>query len=156
MKKILSCLSLWFILFGSSFAYSPTENDFLILDKIENKVFELVEDGKIEPETFISKVETLLEENEYSERIEFLLNLLIEGMQYDYMVENGDEFEMSIDDCYDDEVYNTKLKVCLPNYSVYYEDGLYGQDYEQSDWEEGYSEDEWYDYGDEYGEHDNY
>ena len=140
MKKLLLGLFLFLTLGSQSqAAYSPRDTDFVILDRIEQKVFDLVESDKIEPEDFISKVQQLLDDKEYSERVEGLLSLLIEDLSYSYELSgDSEEFGMSEDDCYEDEIYDAESGVCIPDY---YDDGKWDDYYDDY----GYDDEEYYD-----------
>lgn len=165
MKKLfLLLIALWGLWVSQTYAYSPNDVDFAILDRIENKVFELVENDKIEPEDFVSKIQQLLDDKEYSDRVEWLLGLLIGDLSYSYWLGwDSEEFEMTEEECYDDEIYDADAGVCIPDY---YDDGRwdeYSDDYGEYDdgdyyddsgeYEDDYYDDEEYD---DYSDEDSY
>lgn len=56
----------------------------MILDRIEQKISDAVEAGRLDPEKFVDAVEGLLSKKKYSDRVETLLGQLIEDINYTY------------------------------------------------------------------------
>jgi hypothetical protein len=155
MKKLFLLLFLLGISVWNTYAYTPKDVDFAILDRIEERVFDLIDAQKIEPEDFVYKLEELLENKKYSDRIEVLLWIMIEDINYTYSIGWDSEwFMMSESDCYDDEVYDTDTWVCFPKYEDdEYSDNDYGDDYGDESWYDDY--DDAY-YGDDYESDEEY
>jgi hypothetical protein len=113
---LFSCFSLSF----SSLTYAQyqlTERDNTILDTIESKIQKSVEAWRLNPKTFISKVENLLSKGSYSDRVDTILRVLIEDVTYMYdlyddAIGQEEQFSMTPDECYDDEYFNQKTLTC--------------------------------------------
>jgi hypothetical protein len=119
MKKLIVTLLLLLFSFSPSFAsqYELTDRDNEILDIIESKIEASVEAERLDPADFITRVENLLNENNYPLRVETILLILIEDVSYMYDLYDEEEwqqeeFSMTPDECYDDEYFNEETLTC--------------------------------------------
>ncbi len=159
MKKYLLLLSILLSLWVGSVQaghYNPTNIDFQILDRIEKSVSNAINKWNIDPQTFVDKVQEVLEKKDYGDRVESLLGLLIQDLNYSYQLNGAvEELAMSPEDCYDDERFDTKASICVP-LDEDEQTGDNANSWNYYDEEEGYYDDEeWY-YDDEEGYYDDY
>lgn len=93
MKKLIVTLLLLLFSFSPSFAsqYELTDRDNEILDIIESKIEASVEAERLDPADFITRVENLLNENNYPLRVETILLILIEDVSYMYDLYDEEE-----------------------------------------------------------------
>lgn len=151
MKKILLWLLAVFMIVPTYAYYEPTEKDFDIIDRIETKIYDAIDSGKITPWQFISKIEYIQETRKLSERVDTILTIIIEDIEYSYYTSySEDGFEMSPEECFEDEYFDDENKICvlLEEYGEEFQDEDteesedYSQDYGNDDFDEASEQDE--------------
>lgn len=141
MKKIIFKILVVLFYFSTtsvSAYYDPTEKDFSLIDRIENRIYDAIDEWKITPGKIIWKIEYILENRSLSEKVSTILEILIEDIEYSYYISyEEDGFEMSADECFDDEYYDAETKLCklitTSENNESYEDSWYKDEEDLSD-----------------------
>lgn len=143
-KKFITIFVIILFFFGMSFAYSPVEKDFQIAERIENNLYEKIENNQnLLPEEVVDKLIFIQNNKNLSSRALFILDIIIEDMIHDFNLENIYSYQdMEEDDCYDDEKYDIEGKYCYAeesdyeiNTEDYYNEGWYMDQHGES-WHE--------------------
>ncbi len=101
MKKILLALIITFLTFTNIFAYDLTAKDEKIIDRIEVKVFDIIDTNpKFSAEKVVNILEKYVEKKKLSERLEEILLTIIDDIKYEYYLweyaeedlENSDDY----------------------------------------------------------------
>jgi hypothetical protein len=113
-KKFITIFVIILFFFGMSLAYSPVEKDFQIAERIENNLYEKIENNQnLLPEEVVDKLIFIQNNKNLSSRALFILDIIIEDMIHDFNLENIYSYQdMTEDDCYDDEKYDIEGKYC--------------------------------------------
>jgi len=144
MKILLSvaifCIFIWF----HAFAYQLSETDYDLLDRVEERLFTMIETDEL---LTAKNVEALIEktlERKLSERTTSLLEIILDDLRYEYYL--GDYSEtanfQSEEDCYEDEYFDELDQRC------YYNDEDYSYDNEEDFIWDDYRDESNFDYSD--------
>lgn len=136
-KKITAVVLIFFIWIWITFAYNPVDKDLEIAYKIEDKLYNKIDNNdNITASFMVDALIWLQESRKMSERVNYIITIIIEDLIYDYDLENQYElvYEMLPEDCYEWEQYDEIEKEC---YVEYYEDEDLVDEYydENFDWE---------------------
>jgi len=122
MKIFFRCFFFLFLLmfsFSWTFAYELTENDYKLVDRVEEKLYEKIDTtDNFQPETLISLLENVIEKKQLGGKIKAILQTIIEDLKIDYSWESLDDeffdadYEMAPEDCFEDELYDAEEKYC--------------------------------------------
>ena len=128
MKKVLSILTIFIISLWTVFWYNLTQKDDNIIDKIESKLIEEIDNNpRLTPEIVIIYVDRILNKKKLSDRVKTILEIIADDIEYIYGVgEYSQEstFAMTVDDCYDDEYFDEQDKQCYFNEDNYSENKI--------------------------------
>ncbi len=111
MKKILLTICMLLVSLSTTFAYTLSERDNTLLDKVEDKLVELIDDesNKVTAEFVVNYLEKALVTKRLSEKSRTLVEVIIDDISYIYYLwEYEDDFEdvvLTADDCYEDEYF---------------------------------------------------
>lgn len=140
MKKIILVLATFLVSLSVYGLYTPTDRDYDVVDRVENRIYDAIDQWKLTPAKVISKLDEILERN-LTQRISTLIKLIRDDIEYSYYGSYADEwFEMSPDECFDDEYFDEQSSLCLPE--SYYDEY---DDYENEDYSDQYADEDFSD-----------
>ncbi len=124
MKKLLVILSVFLLSIGTLFAYSLTEKDDKVIDKIESRLIDKIDNNdRLTPEIVVSYIYKILEKKKLSQRVEAILEVIADDIEYVYGIglyaQDSSWFVMTADDCYEDEYFDTDTQQCIFDDSSY-------------------------------------
>ena len=100
MKKILLAIMIAFLSFTNIFAYELTAKDERIIDKVETKIFTLIDSWKLDSQKLVDRIDYLIENRNLSDRLVEILYVISDDIQYEYylwdyadeQLDNEDEY----------------------------------------------------------------
>ena len=171
MKIFFRCFFFLFLLmfsFSWTFAYELTENDYKLVDRVEEKLYEKIDTtDNFQPETLISLLENVIEKKQLGGKIKAILQTIIEDLKIDYSWESLDDeffdadYEMAPEDCFEDELYDAEEKYCYVElegdwdyndedfWDEYIDESFYGSEVWDFDFDYNYNDDDFWDNYDE-------
>lgn len=118
MKKLLVCLCLWRLSSFTVLGYTLTNTDYNLLDRVEDKLFDLMEERSREGDYVVDIIQQWMSTATLSNKNTQLLVQLIDDIQYyryDSQGNNNDIYwYMLAEDCYEDEYYDAEDEWCYP------------------------------------------
>ncbi len=117
MKTILTFLISTILLLSTWFLYDLTERDYSVLDAVEDRLFDLMEDNSWEAEYVIWAIQEFMSVRTLNEKSNALLLQLVDDIDYYWSTgSDGDiMWFMEAEDCYDDEYFDEDEQRCFPN-----------------------------------------
>lgn len=105
---------MWSILFLSSwYTYTLTDADYSVLDTVEERLFDLMEDRWREADYVIWAIQQWMSNKRLTEKVNTLLIQLIDDIDYyRYSDESDRDWYMTEEDCYEDEYYDVEDERC--------------------------------------------
>ncbi len=119
MKKIIvACFIAFFSVLSSAFSYELTDSDNDLLDKVEDKIFMLIDDqsNAYTAEVFVNVIDKALETRELNKKQIILLEIIADDIAWEYEIWEYSDLSydetMTQDDCYEDEYYDSEDQMC--------------------------------------------
>ncbi len=141
MKKIIWIIALgviWFFILLSSpvSSYELNETDYDLIEQIDTRVIDLIDSRKnLSAERVVELFENFLNTRETNERFQVIVETVIDDIKYEYYLWEYAEDQITEDDCYDDEYFDTEEQTCVlkeASEEDYWDDTDYLDDYEHS------------------------
>ena len=118
--KILSILIINFLLLTNVFAYDLTAKDEKLIEKIDNKVFEIVDSWKISEQKIVNILKKYNSKKVKSVRIKALLEVIIDDIEYEYYLWEYEEVELEDDFVSENFSWEEKSSDDRPEYETVY------------------------------------
>ncbi len=114
--KMSMLFCLWLVSLGIVGAYELQKQDYVLLDSVEDRLFDVMEEKNIAVEYVVSLIEQYMAKNSISSKTKAILGQLVEDITYVF----GDESwpiewrYMLPEDCLADELYSEDDEWCYP------------------------------------------
>jgi hypothetical protein len=83
--RFLSFFFLFIVFISSSSAYQLTETDYSIIDRVEEKLYEKIDNNpNFQPEGLVTLLENLIEKKKLDGKIKAILQTIVEDLKIDY------------------------------------------------------------------------
>lgn len=120
LQKIFFTTFLFLIYIFSTHALDFTDKDYQIVDKLSDRFIQLIDEKpSLSAQKLVDAIISLQSHRDFSEKQNAILDMVVDDIIYEYELEEIYywDFSMLPSDCYEDELYDYKDKICYyPDY----------------------------------------